>query len=548
MRFQAFLILITAIFVVTGCGGHARYDGRLVQADSLMWSTPDSALAVLSALDTLRGAADSAYRDLLLTQARYKAYQPITARDDSAITRALHWYRAHNGEREKLTRANLYKGAVMEELGRIDSAMYYYKTAEAAADTTDYTNLGQINIRIADLYRRYHGDMQACYEKSKQALRFYRLINDKQQQLACLIMVASSNGVVHKENSERLLHEASRLATELNDSASYFMCQELMCRQLLQGGKSYIKAKRIALDCYQHYGKYVNQHLLLDLADIYARTGVADSARYYIDKLNQLAHSTRSGQSTARYNFILSRISRLEGDSIQSALYDMQGHEVSDSIQNNKVKHIIHQVESDFNAEQDEQNQLKLKLLHWTIIALIVVGLAIIVSIIYTALRKQYVAHAIIRDLKKAQIQDHDDLLNQLDTKSAVIERLVSNLVPLLKYCSGNEALNSTPEIAKQIKETVVEVADEDFWRELRTFLDKKHNGIISSFASYPRITNKDLKFIELSCCGFSYIEMAMILNYSPRYVINKRKIIAKKLNLDIPLQDYLEQLLEGNR
>ena len=71
MRFQAFLILIAAIFVVTGCGGRARYDGRLVQADSLMQPSPDSALAVLSALDTLRGAADSAYRDLLFTQARY---------------------------------------------------------------------------------------------------------------------------------------------------------------------------------------------------------------------------------------------------------------------------------------------------------------------------------------------------------------------------------------------------------------------------------------------------------------------------------------------
>lgn len=121
---------------------------------------------------TLRGEGDRAYRDLLFTQARYKTYQDITASDDSAITRALHWYRAHNGEREKFTRANLYKGAVMEELGHVDSAMIYYKTAEAAAASTDYANLGQINTRIADLYRRYHGDMQACYEKANKPYGF----------------------------------------------------------------------------------------------------------------------------------------------------------------------------------------------------------------------------------------------------------------------------------------------------------------------------------------------------------------------------------------
>ena len=108
-----------------GCG-RARYDARLVQADSLMWTATDSALAIVSALDTLYSTSDSAYRDLLLTQARYKCYQDITTSDDIAITRAMNYYRAHSGQREKLTRACLYKGAVMEELGHVDSAMYYY--------------------------------------------------------------------------------------------------------------------------------------------------------------------------------------------------------------------------------------------------------------------------------------------------------------------------------------------------------------------------------------------------------------------------------------
>ena len=548
MKRLPLVILVFAVVaaVVAGCNHSARYDARLTSADSLMWDTPDSALAVLTAIDSLSSEANQAYRDLLVTQARYKCYLEITASDDSAISRAITHYRHHRGEREKLTRAYLYKGAIMEELGHIDSAMYYYKTAEVSAEEKDYTNLGQINTRIANLYRLHHGDMHACYEKSKIALRYYRLTGNKQLQLSSMIMIANSNGVIQKENSEQLLKEASLLATELNDSSSYYICQELLCRQLLHVSKSYIKAKRVALDCLKSYEGFIDQDLILDLADIYARTGMLDSAKYYINELKHKAHFKIKSHAKARLFFILSRISLLENDSVQSAIFDKKGHEVSDSILNNKLKYRIHQVESSFNLVRSKQNQSKLNHLRWMIIALIIAAVVVILSIIYISLRKWHQTRAIIRNLKNTQIHDHAELLNQLDAKSDVIGRLIRNLVSLLKCCSGDEAHGSTVEISKQIKETIVEVANEDFWRELRTFLDKNYNGIISTFANHPRITSKDLNFIELSCCGFSYIEMAIVLDYSPRYVINKRKIIAQKLGLDIPLQDYLEQLMNA--
>ena len=193
-RLPIILSLITLAIVVgvAGCGGLHRYDGRLVAADSLMQTDPDSALALVSAVspDSLATEGDRAYRDLLMTQARYKAYQDILASDDSAITRAMAWYRAHSGEREKLTRAYLYKGAMMQELGHVDSAMYYYKTAEITADPKDYANLGQINTRIAALYLDYYADMQICYDKNKQALQYYKLTGNKPLQLVCMLNMA----------------------------------------------------------------------------------------------------------------------------------------------------------------------------------------------------------------------------------------------------------------------------------------------------------------------------------------------------------------------
>ena len=346
------VILLAMVLVagVAGCG-RARYDGRLVAADSLMQASPDSALAIVSAIDSLRGEGDRAYRDLLMTQARYKAYQEITASDDSAITRAMAWYRAHSGEREKLTRAYLYKGAVMQELGHVDSAMYYYKTAEVTADPKDYANLGQINTRIGALYRNYFADQQICFDKYNQALKYYKLTGNKPLQLTCLLNMGGCRGVMQKDDAERLLNQATELAIELNDSSNYYMCQELLCRQLSFKGKSVARAKQIAMHCLNDYRGYVNHDLLLDLADIYAYSGMPDSARYYLNMVTENAGTANLGQLKTRKYTILSRITYMEGDTVKSNHYDMLAHQFSDSISNNKIKYQIQQIENDNNFE-----------------------------------------------------------------------------------------------------------------------------------------------------------------------------------------------------
>ena len=216
--------------VVTGCGGAHRYDGRLVAADSLMQPAPDSALAALTAIDSLAGEGDRAYRDLLVTQARYKCYADITASDDSVITRAMGYYRAHSGEREKLTRAFLYKGAVMEELGHLDSAMYYYKTAEVTADPTDYLNLGQINTRIADLYRIHDANEQTCFEKYQKAYQYFRLSGNKKMQLNCLYRMYMLNGITQTNKQDSIFTVAIELAKKMGNDEKLFFMYELKCR------------------------------------------------------------------------------------------------------------------------------------------------------------------------------------------------------------------------------------------------------------------------------------------------------------------------------
>ena len=407
------LVGLWLMALAVGCAGCGRYDGRLVQADSLMWDDADSALAIVVGIgdSTLRGEHDRAYRDLLLTQARYKAYQPITARDDSAITRALHWYRAHNGEREKFTRATLYKGAVMEELGHVDSAMIYYKTAEAAADTTDYINLGQINIRIGKMYRWYYGDMQTCFDKYRKALKYNKITRNKRLQFESLLNMGACSSITHIGNSKEYLSQASRLAIELNDSAGYYNSQELLCRQLYYKSDSLSRAKQIALYCMKHYRRYITNDLLLDLADIYIRSGMPDSARYYIDLVKMSALAPNTGQLKDRLYMIMSRITRYEGDVIKSSHYAILASQVSDSILNNKKKFIIQQKENslNFNREEDQNNEIYN--LHRLLTYLIIAALILPFLFAYYHYRKIRRINKVIEEVRHSGVNSHNELL-----------------------------------------------------------------------------------------------------------------------------------------
>ena len=288
----------------------------------------------------------------------------------------------------------------MEELGHVDSAMYYYKTAEVNADAKDYTNLGQINTRIGALYQWYYVNTQICFDKFQKALEYYRHTSNKRLQVACLFNMAGCRGVTPKGNAEQLLSEATQLAIELNDSTYYFLCQELLCRQLTYYGDSIARAKQIALHCLNNYQRYVNHDLLLDLADIYVNIGKPDSAKYYLDMVTESVEIANLEQVKTRRFQILSDISKLEGDTALGSHYDMLSHQVSDSILDSEQRYQIQEIENEFNNRQNKSIQSRIDNLHWKILSLISIALAVSMLAFYFYYHKHRY-NRIIKDIKQ---------------------------------------------------------------------------------------------------------------------------------------------------
>lgn len=336
----------------------------------------------------------------------------------------------------------------------------------------------------------------------------------------------------HQKNED--FFNAFKIAKELQDDLLLFKILELRCRQLSRVDSTCNEAKQIALNCFNDFEQYINNDLLIDLAYLYTIENKLDSAKYFIGIVDESLNPDDEERLGVRKYEVLSMIAVREGNELIAEKSLSRGAQLTDSILDSKERYIIERIENEFNHQRHNDNTSRISRLQWIIIVMTLIAFLVITLLTLAYLRRLHSTKAIIKELENAKINDYEYLLKQLDSKSAVIERFLTNLVTLMKSITGNEAQNSTSQVAQQIQETIADVANDDFWNELRSYLDKKHNGLISNVARTHNLKEKDLRFIELCFCGLSNVEIAIILGYALKYISNKRKILSEKLGIPL--------------
>ena len=104
----------------------------------------------------------TAYYYLLKMQAMYKAYQPIVS--DSIIRQAVIYYKK-SGNKRMLTRALLYDGCILRDLGKQKEAMTALKEAEQVVEDVD-DNILRHNIYF------YLASLNSYFEEKQLALDY----------------------------------------------------------------------------------------------------------------------------------------------------------------------------------------------------------------------------------------------------------------------------------------------------------------------------------------------------------------------------------------
>ena len=537
--------VVGLVAVVTGCGGSPRYDARLVAADSLMHDLPDSALALVLAVDTasLPREGDRAYRDLLLTQARYRCY--ITATSDSAINRALTYYRQHDGEREKLTRAYIYKGAVMEELGHPDSAMLYYKHAEATASPTDYFNLGYCNMRMGALYRDHYSMDGKHIEKYEDALKYLMHTNETHFQIKCMINLGSIYRLKMPQKSESILMKVKLFALQQKDTVQYINClQNLIQTYYVQ--ERYEEAKQPIQEIIgMSQGDY-SLVFCTNAADVYAKLGMPDSAEYL---LNLCSKSFSTVVDEMLYMESIGEIALARGDSTLYRLMDHKCKHKQDSLQalDSSMKILKAEINQDKTIQQIKSHRQQ-STDNGLILIIIFLGICLVLSL-YFHYRKRHRYDILISELRNetsSQLRELDALQKKIGDLGIRDNKLKdffeSNLLLVREVI---EECYNTPnsKLVQRFKKIFsYQEQNRDKWIQLYEYIDIRYNNILSyTMKLYPLLNEKDLLLLSLTILDFSCVQIAMVAGYSnPTSVGAIRQRLAKKMELNCSLKQYI--------
>lgn len=553
MRRIIWVIVVLGVLssTIMSCGGRHPYDGRLVAADSLMQDFPDSALALVEGVcrDSLTAESDRAYRDLLFTQARYRCY--ITATSDSDINHALAYYRAHSIEREKLTRAYIYKGAVMEEMGHPDSAMFYYKNAEATAATDDYFNLGYSKMRMGALYRDYFSMEGRHIKKMEEALDCFLKTNDYHMQLVCMINLGCLYRLKEPHKSIQMLSSAASLALDNQDTIGYINSEQNLLNTLYTQER-YEEARQMVWKIQPLLNNYYNVSFFANAADVYAKLGMADSAQYFLNHINK--NEIDNVIDELLYLESVGEVALSRGDTVTYRNMEYLCGRKSDSLQSIDTSTKIIRIESDYDdlllSASDSKNKAKT---YW-MMALAALMILVVTALLLIHYKRKHQYDKLILDLRTetaGQLKDLSslrDTLAQLDIKDTKLSGFLDSYMNLFQQMLDELYHNPMSKANHNIKQIInIQKNNEDIWLKLLDYVDIKHNNIISfTKANYDYLNNKDLLVLAMTTLGFSYIQMAMVLGYNNATTISSiKQRLAKKMGLDCSLNEYIKRFQE---
>ena len=537
------------VAVVTGCGAH-RYDGRLVAADSLMRNDPDSALALLEDLPTasLTTDGDRAYHGLLLAQARYKAY--VVATSDSDINRALSYYRAHSGEREKLTRSYIYKGAVMEELGHPDSAMYYYKSAEATAAPDDYFNLGYCKLRMGYLYGSVFAIDGKDIEKYEESVECFSHTNDTSYQIISLNNLGCVYRDTRPNDAFMTFNKALNLAYQNNDTSFIIAVNHSMV-VLYYYQKEFEKAHQLirwVLNCQQ---TDLSSDFCFIASKVYSRGGLIDSARLL---MNSALHYSSQDNPLRRMYYLecMGEIALAKNDSITYLKMCEESQQINDSLIANDIKPELLKIENGFD-QNFTQKKLRYQILYRNILSVIVITVILILTaVLVLHHRRVHRYDRLINELRKEALDTNNS--QSLDIKQTITDQHLRDFISehtamirdVIEECY--HAPNSV--LSKNIRKIIqYQEKNKDAWVNLFSYIDMENNNIITETKKdFPQLDEKEIMIVALTTMGYSCAQIAIILGYSSAQGITTiRNRVAKKMGIDCRLMEYIEKF-KGSR
>ena len=545
--YQYAITMVCSIFMalcLTACTRPVAVP-ELDTADSLMEQRPDSALALLHRIDTLRLTSrhDRARYAMLLSMALDKNY--IDLKDFHVLQPAIDYYEDHGTPTEQM-RTFYYQGRIYKNAGNMSKALQtFLKALEKGKESNDTLTIARAYFAQLEPNLKLMSFDKAI-EAGKKATYYFRRVGKTDSYAHCLIDIANTYTLKNdKANTWKYLNECRKLWPYISEKRKQDFYNNYLIAATSFCGKDSIQA------AIREYESHVPQSKwdFLTLADAYTAIKDFDRAEYFASQ--HKLHS--SVNSDKRYYAILYFLYRAQGKYKEAGEAYTQFNNINDSLNISALQENVRLTEARHQQELQAEKSEHKRVRNLWIAACSIALLLLFVLFTYYRLR-------ISRMQKRLAEQEKEQYRRQY-------EQLEEEFQSLQSLLAGNNRLNSeTKEIIKSrlallnefFKAYITEDGREPekhitrILEDKEAFMQSTRKAFTVSHPEFVRyleeqgLTPWEVGYCCLFALGLNSKEVGRYINSCNYYKINTH--IRKKLGLDnhsTNLNLYILQLLK---
>ncbi|MBP3776412.1 MAG: hypothetical protein J6I37_05430 [Prevotella sp.] len=514
-------LLFFYVIVLAGCDRQSAYERLLLEADSLMEQHTDSALRLLESIPDVTdkgNEASRAYYILLLTQARYKCYQPVPA--DSLMRSAVRYYE-QSGNPSMLCRAYYYLAMPLYEQGQHEEALLLLKKGEELAVKNHnllYMSKYHESLCMVNSSTKYD-EMMLHY--AKLALRENRQLVDTTAIIRNLSQISTAlYRLGRQKESEDSIYKILPLLHQMNTVSKSYILTNIGCSMHTTGN---LESAR----------KYLEESLRINpMSHTYAELGdvLADMNNMQEAERNW-EEALKTSDSQTVLNVLASMQKRYEQQQdYQSAInISNRVHQINDSLTQASEQATLAEIQHKYDRQVVENKYYRT--LTW-LFALAFGTLAIIILMIgyhHYAVQK-YVSKLTISRLEVEQATQEIKRLENSDMEQ-------TREVKKLKRKIAKIRLHDFEQIGhgKEVFESVMAnnpikyLEDEESLIEYYSIFH--HDTFSQWMDTYKNLTTRPIVYLILSDIGKSDDEIQVILGISNGAIrVMKSRLNAKKV------------------
>lgn len=514
------------------------YDSRLVAAERLMEEYPDSAMMILDSISggAFDSAADRAFYNLLLTQARYKNYQEFTS--DSIIASAVDFYR-DSQDSELLMRALYYHVVVARQLGRSDSDIVddVFRAEEIARSLDSPLWIARTNDLLAEIfYESYNKDEAMHYNDI--AIYNYEIAKKYLNYLYSTLFKASVLTEIGKYDESLSLMDSLGRSDYMKYADSTFVAHYIDAKL-----SDYIYLERYSeadslLNKRLEYNTPFSTHGYVMCAYIYNSKNQLDIAGRCVDlALKTAVTSSERYEAWKTCKFIYAE--HLDLNALKA---------IDDSVQKYETRHFaaVENTVSSKTALSVRDNNLRLKFneksdayntLKYGLIIIVIIGLIFSISLIANV----YKTYKQGKDRETVLLEIADKLYdNQYKTLNMLCN----------EYLASPQNEKDKVRIYNNVRLEILKVGNEKNLNSLIDWVDRnKERKLSQYFDETPELSLDEKKLITFSIAGFSSKAISMFMNLKlSTFYTNHRRLREKVLHTDSPLRHWIAKSMSLKR